>query len=40
MYTEIDKKIQDIDRPHGFADWSMSSMFAVHKVKEINPKEK
>ena len=40
MYTKIDKKIQDIDRLHGFAGWTMSLMFAVHKIKEINPKEK
>ena len=40
IYTKIDKKIQDSDRLHGFAGWSTSSMCAVHKIKEINPKEK
>ena len=40
MFTKIDKKIQGIDRLHGFAGWSTSSMFTVHKIKEINPKQK
>ena len=40
MYTKIGKKIQDIDRLHGFAGWSTSSMFTVHKIKKNNPKEK
>ena len=40
MYTKIDKKIRDIDRLHGFAGWSTSSMLKVHKIKEIITQKK
>ena len=40
MYTKIDKKIQDFDRLHGFAGWSTSSMFTVHKIKKFTQKKR